>query len=70
MQYEPITELLAQAIKELKDENSQLKEDLTALTDRQKTLEEMFLALSANFQNEKLAKHEDAELVEVQKLQG
>ncbi len=66
MQYEPITELLAGAIKELKDENNQLKEELTALADRQKTLEEIFLAISANLQNEKLVKHEDAELDEVQ----
>ena len=68
MQYEPITEMLAGAIKELKDENNQLKEKLTALANRQKTLEEMFLTISANLQNEKLVNYDDTELVEVQRV--
>ncbi len=66
MQYGPITALLVEAIKELKSENEQLKEKLTSLVYRQETLEDMFLAISANLQNEKLVKFDNAELVEVQ----
>ncbi len=57
MQYEPITELLAEAIKELKIENNQLKEKLVALTGRQEALEEMFLAISTGLPKEKSGKY-------------
>lgn len=60
MQYEPITELLAEAIKELKVENNQLKEKLAALTGRQEALEEMFLAISTGLQKEKPGKYIEA----------
>ncbi len=67
MQYEPITELLAAAIKELKDENNQLKEKLTALAKRQENLEEMLLAISTSLQNEKLENYEVTGMDEAQK---
>ncbi len=57
--YEPITELLAEAIKELKVENNQLKEKLAALAGRQETLEEMFLAISTDPQKERSGEYID-----------
>ncbi len=60
MQYEPIMELLAEAIKELKTENNQLKEKLAALAGRQEALEEMFLAISTDLPKEKPGKYIEA----------
>ena len=45
-------------LEQIKRENEQLKETLIALADKQETLERMFLAMSANFPNDKLVKNE------------
>ena len=54
-------------INEVKSENEQLKENLLALADRQDALEAMILALSTNFQREKLVKLDQVKLSKVQK---
>jgi hypothetical protein len=46
----------------VKQENAQLKEELLALKDRQKSFEDMFLALSTDLPKEKLAKLVNREL--------
>ncbi len=61
MQYAPITALLVEAVKELKDENEsvkveneELRERLLTLEARQVSIETMLLAGSINFPKEKL----------------
>ncbi len=51
--------ILVEAVKELKAENDKLKETLTAMADRQKSIEDMLLALSATPAKEKLVKLEN-----------
>ena len=68
MQYAPITALLVEAIKELKakndttiSENKLLKESLIALSNRQKALENMFLAIPSNLTKERMAMLNDVQ---------
>jgi hypothetical protein len=74
LDYGAITPVLVQAVKELKaenetvkSENEQLREKLTALTDRQEALENMFLAISTTLTKEKLVKLDQLNSDEVQK---
>ncbi len=70
MQYAPITALLVEAVKELKAENDQLKNKLTAFETRQAVIEDMLLAISTDLPKEKLVNFAQVTSVEykVQKI--
>ena len=55
-------------ISTLEAENKQLRETLTAMADRQKSIEDMLLALSTASSKEKLVKLDQDKLGEVQKM--
>ncbi len=78
VQYANIVPILVEAVKELKSakdaeiatlkaENKQLRETLTAMADRQKSIEDMLFALSATTSKEKLVKLDQVNIDEVQK---